>query len=100
MGFSPINRALDYRSSAVARRLAALVNTAAVVAGLIVLMVISLLLLTILKLVEKRAVRWQNAKGVIRTDELVQGAPGDALRDLLTNRFGVRHTVSLPPLVI
>jgi len=41
-------------------------NTAAVFAGLVVLMGISLTLLTLLRLVERRALAWQDAKGVIR----------------------------------
>jgi len=41
-------------------------NTAAVFAGLVVLMGISLSLLTILRFVERRALAWQDAKGVIR----------------------------------
>lgn len=45
-------------------------STASVFAGLIVLMGISLTLLTLLKLVERRLLRWQNASGVIRTEEL------------------------------
>lgn len=45
-------------------------STASVFAGLVVLMGISLTLLTLLKLVEKRLLRWQNASGVIRTEEL------------------------------
>lgn len=45
-------------------------NTAAVFAGLIVLMGISLTLLTILKLIESRLLRWQNASGVIKADEI------------------------------
>jgi NitT/TauT family transport system permease protein len=44
-------------------------NTAAVFAGLVVLMGISLALLTILRLIEKRTLAWQDAKGVIRLDE-------------------------------
>jgi len=43
----------------------------AVFAGLVVLMLISLALPTILKLIEKKALGRQNAKGVIRTDEPV-----------------------------
>lgn len=45
-------------------------STASVFAGLIVLMGISLTLLTMLKLVEKRLLRWQNASGVIKADEI------------------------------
>jgi NitT/TauT family transport system permease protein len=45
-------------------------STASVFAGLVVLMGISLTLLTLLKLVERRLLRWQNASGVIRTEEL------------------------------
>jgi NitT/TauT family transport system permease protein len=44
-------------------------NTAAVFAGLVVLMGISLTLLSLLRLVERRALAWQDAKGVIRIDE-------------------------------
>jgi NitT/TauT family transport system permease protein len=43
-------------------------NTAAVFAGLIVLMVISLFLLGLLKIVEGRVLGWQTAKGVIQVD--------------------------------
>jgi ABC-type nitrate/sulfonate/bicarbonate transport system, permease component len=43
-------------------------NTAGVFAGLIVLMVISLILLTFLNLFEKWALRWQTASGVIRNE--------------------------------
>jgi NitT/TauT family transport system permease protein len=43
-------------------------NTSAVFAGLIVLMIISLMLLGLLKLVERWALGWQNAKGSIQTD--------------------------------
>jgi NitT/TauT family transport system permease protein len=43
-------------------------NTAAVFAGLIVLMVISFTLLAILRIIENRVLRWQNAKGVIETE--------------------------------
>ncbi len=43
-------------------------NTAAVFAGLLVLMAISLLLLGILKLIEKRVLRWQTASGVITVE--------------------------------
>jgi NitT/TauT family transport system permease protein len=46
-------------------------NTAAVFAGLIVLMVISLVLLGLLKLIEKHTLGWQEAKGVIQTDTTV-----------------------------
>jgi NitT/TauT family transport system permease protein len=46
-------------------------NTAAVFAGLIVLMVISLILLALLKLIETKALGWQEAKGVIQTDNTV-----------------------------
>lgn len=45
-------------------------STASVFAGLIVLMGISLTLLTILKLIEGRVLRWQNASGVIKADEI------------------------------
>lgn len=45
-------------------------STASVFAGLLVLMGISLTLLTLLKLVERRLLRWQNASGVIRTEEM------------------------------
>jgi NitT/TauT family transport system permease protein len=44
-------------------------NTAAVFAGLVVLMGISLSLLTVLRVIEKRALAWQDAKGVIRLDD-------------------------------
>ncbi len=44
-------------------------NTAAVFAGLVVLMAISLTLLTLLRLLERRVLGWQDAKGVIRLDE-------------------------------
>jgi NitT/TauT family transport system permease protein len=44
-------------------------NTAAVFAGLIVLMVISMVLLGALKLVEMRVLRWQTASGVVTTAE-------------------------------
>jgi NitT/TauT family transport system permease protein len=43
-------------------------NTAAVFAGLIVLMVISMILLGLLKLVERRALRWQTAESVIEPE--------------------------------
>lgn len=43
-------------------------DTASVFAGLVVLMVISGALLGILKLVEKRALRWQNASGAVSND--------------------------------
>ena len=43
-------------------------DTGAVFAGLIVLMFISFLLLTALKLVERRVLRWQEAKGAIITE--------------------------------
>lgn len=43
-------------------------NTSAVFAGLIVLMVISLALLVILKLVERWALRWQDARGAIQAE--------------------------------
>lgn len=43
-------------------------NTAAVFAGLIVLMVISLVLLAILKLIESRALRWQKASGAVTAE--------------------------------
>ena len=46
-------------------------NTAAVFAGLIVLMVISLLLLGLLKLVENQVLGWQTAKGEIQTEPTV-----------------------------
>jgi len=44
-------------------------NTAGVFAGLLVLMAISLALLAVLRLVERRALAWQSAKGAIRVDE-------------------------------
>ena len=44
-------------------------NTAAVFAGLIVLMAISLTLLTTLKLFERWVLGWQDAKGAIKVDE-------------------------------
>jgi NitT/TauT family transport system permease protein len=44
-------------------------NTAGVFAGLVVLMAISLILLSLLKIVERRALGWQNAKGEIRMTE-------------------------------
>jgi NitT/TauT family transport system permease protein len=44
-------------------------NTAAVFAGLVVLMGISMILLALLRVIEKRALAWQDAKGVIRIDE-------------------------------
>jgi NitT/TauT family transport system permease protein len=44
-------------------------NTAAVFAGLVVLMGISLTLLTLLRLIERRALAWQDAKGTIRIDD-------------------------------
>jgi NitT/TauT family transport system permease protein len=44
-------------------------NTAAVFAGLIVLMAISMVLLGALKLVEMRVLRWQTTSGVITTVE-------------------------------
>jgi NitT/TauT family transport system permease protein len=43
-------------------------NTAGVFAGLVVLMFISLMLLAALKLVERWAMGWQDAKGAIQTD--------------------------------
>lgn len=43
-------------------------NTAGVFAGLLVLMVISLILLGLLKLFEMRALRWQTASGVINVE--------------------------------
>jgi NitT/TauT family transport system permease protein len=43
-------------------------NTAAVFAGLLVLMMISGTLLGILKLIERRALRWQTASGAVSTD--------------------------------
>ena len=43
-------------------------NTAGVFAGLLVLMVISLILLGVLKLFEMRALRWQTASGVITVE--------------------------------
>ena len=46
-------------------------NTAAVFAGLIVLMAISLVLLGILRLIELRALRWQTASGVIMEENIV-----------------------------
>jgi NitT/TauT family transport system permease protein len=42
-------------------------NTAAVFAGLIVLMIISLLLLLVLRIFERWALRWQDAKGAVGT---------------------------------
>ncbi|RVO73548.1 ABC transporter permease [Sinorhizobium medicae] len=45
-----------------------LFNTSAVFAGLVVLMVISLALLGILRAIETKALRWQNAKGAIQSD--------------------------------
>jgi NitT/TauT family transport system permease protein len=44
-------------------------NTAAVFAGLLVLMAISLVLLGVLKLFEMRVLRWQTASGVVTTVE-------------------------------
>ena len=44
-------------------------NTAAVFAGLIVLMVISFILLSILRLIERRVLRWQTATGATTTDD-------------------------------
>ena len=44
-------------------------NTAAVFAGLLVLMAISLVLLGFLKLFEMRALRWQNASGAVTVIE-------------------------------
>lgn len=44
-------------------------NTAAVFAGLLVLMAISLVLLGVLKLFEMRVLRWQTASGVVTTAE-------------------------------
>jgi NitT/TauT family transport system permease protein len=44
-------------------------NTAGVFAGLVVLMTISLILLALLKIIEHRALGWQNAKGEIRMPE-------------------------------
>jgi NitT/TauT family transport system permease protein len=44
-------------------------NTAEVFAGLIVLMVISLMLLGVLKLIEMRVLRWQTASGIVTTVE-------------------------------
>lgn len=44
-------------------------NTAAVFAGLIVLMAISLALLVILRLIERWALGWQDAKGVIQSND-------------------------------
>jgi NitT/TauT family transport system permease protein len=43
-------------------------NTGAVFAGLVVLMLISLTLLTTLKLIERWALGWQDAKGAIQTE--------------------------------
>ena len=43
-------------------------DTAAVFAGLVVLMLISFCLLAILKFIERRALAWQNAKGSIQVD--------------------------------
>jgi NitT/TauT family transport system permease protein len=48
----------------------AFMSTASVFAGIIVLMGISLTLLTILKLIESRVLRWQNASGVIKADDI------------------------------
>lgn len=45
-------------------------NTASVFAGLVVLMAISFILLTGLKLIEMRVLRWQNAKGAISVDDV------------------------------
>jgi len=45
-------------------------DTAGVFAGLLVLMAISISLLGLLKLVETRALSWQNAKGTISVDKL------------------------------
>jgi NitT/TauT family transport system permease protein len=45
-------------------------NTAAVFAGLIVLMVISFILLALLRLVERRVLRWQTATGATATDTM------------------------------
>jgi NitT/TauT family transport system permease protein len=47
-------------------------NTAAVFAGLIVLMAISMVLLGALKLIEMRVLRWQTASGIVTT---VEAAP-------------------------
>jgi NitT/TauT family transport system permease protein len=44
-------------------------NTAAVFAGLIVLMAISMVLLGALKLIEMRVLRWQTASGIVTTAE-------------------------------
>lgn len=44
-------------------------NTASVFAGLLVLMAISLMLLAFLKLVEARVLGWQNANGVIQSEQ-------------------------------
>lgn len=44
-------------------------NTSAVFAGLLVLMVISLFLLTFLRVFERFALRWQDAKGSIQSNE-------------------------------
>jgi NitT/TauT family transport system permease protein len=41
----------------------------AVFAGLVVLMGISLTLLMLLRLIERRALAWQDAKGTIKIDE-------------------------------
>jgi NitT/TauT family transport system permease protein len=46
-------------------------NTAAVFAGLIVLMAISLMLLGLLRLIELRALRWQTASGVIMEEPVL-----------------------------
>lgn len=43
-------------------------DTGMVFAGLVVLMIISVILLGLLKIVERRALRWQDAKGAINTD--------------------------------
>ena len=48
----------------------AFMSTASVFAGIIVLTGISLTLLTILKLIESRVLRWQNASGVIKADDI------------------------------
>jgi NitT/TauT family transport system permease protein len=49
-------------------------NTAAVFAGLVVLMVISFILLAGLRLIEKRVLRWQTATGATTTDTVTTEA--------------------------
>ena len=53
-------------------------NTAAVFAGLIVLMVISLVLLGGLKLIERRVLRWQTASGVLGVDTAAVAVAAEA----------------------